>query len=227
VSKGGKKTNQTSAVDPATAAYVQQVRNMALGMAGGGQQQQYTGLFRPDPRPSGVMGMDPGQLASQYMNPYQQQVIDATRGEYDHLRGQASMASDQAATQAGAFGGSRHGIMEGARLGEIDRAQGSTIADLLASGYNNALGFGQNQQQMGMNFLNMGMGPLGMTSNSTEKGSANPVMDLLGLGLTGYGMYKGGGGGAPVAMPPSGGGMPAPPGSGGMAYTPYRPRTFG
>lgn len=218
--KGGKKTNQTSAVDPATAAYVQQVRGMAMGGMGG--PQQYTGLYRPQPQTAGFLGTDPGQLAEQYMNPYQSQVIDATRGEYDHLRDQASMATDQAATQAGAFGGSRHGIAEGARLGEIDRAQGAQISGLLQSGYNNALQFGQNEQQMRLALMNMGMGPLGMTSNTSEKGSANPIMDLLGLGVTGYGIYKGAGGGG-VPAPPTGGGMPAPPGSGGLAYRPAPP----
>src|SRR5690606_27342516 len=107
------------------------------------------------------------------------------------LRGQAQMATQQAATQAGAFGGSRHGVAEGVRLGELDRAQASQIAGLLHSGYQQALGqgvaFAEHQrqlqqqqlqeplfrQQLALGFQNMGMGPVGTTTTSTVDTPSN------------------------------------------------------
>lgn len=107
---------------------------------------------------TGPITADPGSLAKPFMNPFMSNVVDATRSEFDNMRGMASMDANQQATMAGAFGGSRHGVMEGTRLGEIDRAQGSTIGNLLNGGYQNAMGQGlgwaqynqglQQQQQM-------------------------------------------------------------------------------
>jgi hypothetical protein len=73
-----------------------------------------------------AMGGD-ANATQQLMNPYQQQVLDGVGRDFDKLRSQAHTQSNQAATAAGAFGGSRHGVMEGARLGELDSAQANTI----------------------------------------------------------------------------------------------------
>lgn len=167
----------TQGLDAASQAYVNQQRALA--------QAQVAGLMNSGPLFTGALTQSPAEMAAGFMNPYTQNVVDATRGEFDHLRNQASMNANQQATLAGAFGGSRHGVMEGTRLGELDRAQAGTIANLLNSGYQNALGqgvdFAQYQQglqqqqmleplfraQQGINLLNLGMGPTGMVNTST------------------------------------------------------------
>ena len=146
------------------------------------------------------------------MNPYLQGVIDPMRAEFDHLRGGALRGANDVATQAGAFGGSRHGAMAGAQLGEIDRAQASQMGGLLSSGYSQALGLAEHQrqlrerqmqeplfrQQQALNFMNLGMGPVG--SGATQSGTAgsNPLGSAAGGAMAGsafgpWGALAGGG----------------------------------
>jgi hypothetical protein len=81
-----------------------------------------------------------GGATERLMNPYRRQVIDAMGGEFDRMRSKAEMGASDEATRSGAFGGSRHALMTGERLGAIDRAQSSQIADLLHGGFNDAMG---------------------------------------------------------------------------------------
>lgn len=81
-----------------------------------------------------------------FMNPYQQQVIDSMRPEFDRQRSLALNALDSRATQAGAFGGSRHGIAQGTALAEVGRAESDAIARLLYGGYQDAMGQAMQQQ---------------------------------------------------------------------------------
>lgn len=173
-----KKQTVTQQVDPATQKYVEQMRGAATGA-------QNVALNAPGQFMLGPTDMSIGDQAERFMNPYMKNVVDATRGEFDHMRGQAVNQGNIAATRAGAFGGSRAAVAQGARLGEIDRAQGSQIAGLMHGGYNDALKMGlgyseyerslkerQAQEplfrnQQGLQFLNMGLGPYG--SNSQQK----------------------------------------------------------
>lgn len=134
------------------------------------------------------------------MSPYTQNVIDATRGEFDHLRSMASKNADQQATQASAFGGSRHAIMEGARLGEVDRAQASTIAGLHQQGYGQALQLAEHNRQLrerqmqeplfraqqAINMMNLGMGPVGTTTTQRATSGSNPIGSAASGALTGF-----------------------------------------
>lgn len=202
----GKSRTQTTtqALDPASQQYVEQMRRQAQGASatatGGG------------PFFTGPQSMSVGDQAAQFFNPYQQNVIQGVQGEYDHLRDQAGMGVDQQATMSGAFGGSRHGVALGARMGELDRAEASQIGDLMNSGYQNALGMGMNysehqrqlqeqqmqeplwRQQQAMGFWGQGMGPTGGTSTTSTPG--NLIGDLVGTGLTlgGAGVFGGLGG---------------------------------
>lgn len=83
-----------------------------------------------------------GQLSgtdlSAYLNPYEQNVISGLQS--DALKSQ-QMASNQLgaqATQAGAFGGSRHGIAEGQMTADIQSNLANQIAGLRQSGFQNA-----------------------------------------------------------------------------------------
>ncbi len=178
MAKGGSKSTTTQAPDPRSQAYIEQMRRMAgqgAGMIQGGGP-----LF------TGPQEMSVADQAAPFFDPYMSNVVDATRGEFDHMRADAYMSANQQATAAGAFGGSRHGVMAGARLGEIDRAQGSTLAQLLSGGWQNAVQQGTQyaemqrqlrerqmqeplfRQQQALQMLNLGMGPVGSTSTAVS-----------------------------------------------------------
>jgi hypothetical protein len=129
--------------------------NSGAAMAGASQMpgvfgqvlKQFGGQGGPNTQPyqqagaTGAAALGGDQAATnQLMNPYQRNVIDAMGGEYDRMRSKATMGGNDQATQGGAFGGSRHALMQGERLGAIDRAQGSEIANLLHGGFNDAMG---------------------------------------------------------------------------------------
>lgn len=200
--KLGKSKTQTTSqtVDPASQTYIDNMRKAAQGAAGTatGGDSFFTG-----PQTRSV-----ADQAGDFFNPYMSNVVDATRGEFDFMRGGAAKDAAQQATQAGAFGGSRAAISQGTRLGAIDRAQGSTVAGLLQSGWQDALSQGtaysEHQRQLqqekmqeplfrqheAMGFLSGGMGPTGTTSKTVTPG--NLFGDLAGIAQIGAGFLTGG-----------------------------------
>ena len=74
----------------------------------------------------------------QFMSPYQQDVINATLGEFDRNQAIQDTALRAAAIQQGAFGGARQGVMaaESARGAATNRA--NLQAQLLAQGFQQA-----------------------------------------------------------------------------------------
>lgn len=169
--KGGGNQVVTQKLDPQTEAMQRDVYNRARQAStqkytpyGGqtvagasplqtGAAQAYQGLGGLASLGGAAMAGDQGAF-SQFMNPYQQNVVDAVGSQYDTLRGQAHLDANDAATRAGAFGGSRHAVMEGERLGQLDQGQAQTTAGILQSGFNDA-------QQRALQAANFGMGALG------------------------------------------------------------------
>lgn len=169
--KGNKDQVVTQKLDPATEAMQREVyqRGQAAStqpftpykgqtVAGvsdlsSGAAGQYRNLGGLAGLGGAAIGGDPNAFA-QFQNPFQQNVIDSVGQQYDQLRGQAHMEANDAATKAGAFGGTRHAVMEGARLGQLDQGQASTVAGLQQTGFNDA----QARAQFAANF---GMGALG------------------------------------------------------------------
>jgi hypothetical protein len=84
-------------------------------------------------------GTGPGSI-SEYMSPYQQQVIDAQMQEFDRQAAINRQGIQDSAVQAGAFGGGRHGV----QLAEY--AKGSDMNRALLQGQLLQQGFGQAQQ---------------------------------------------------------------------------------
>lgn len=218
MSKGGKKTTTSTStgLDTQSQAYVDAMRKYGLQA---GELINKEGSYFTGPQTMSIEDQ-----VTPFMNPYIQNVINSTRGEFDHLRGLAAKDASSGATMAGAWGGSRHGVAEGVRLGELDRAQGSTVAGLLQSGYqdaaNRAIPYWEQQrqlkeqqlqepfwrQQMGLGSMNMGMGPTGWNTNQTSRESGGSVLgNVAGL----LGTYMGAGGKLPGFMTggkqPSGG----------------------
>lgn len=79
--------------------------------------------------------------AQQYMNPYQQGVTDIAKREATRDDMIAQTGRDSAMAKAGAFGGSRHGVIEA----EADRNLGQRLNDIQTQGLNTS--WQQAQQQ--------------------------------------------------------------------------------
>lgn len=92
-----------------------------------------------------------GPNIGQFMNPYQQNVMNNSMQNLERQRLMAQNNTDAQAGAAGAFGGSRHGIANAA-TNEAFARQGAQMWDQQAQqGFNTALGAAQNQQSMMMN----------------------------------------------------------------------------
>ena len=121
------------------------------------------------------------------MNPWQQQVADKMTENFQYQNKQTENQMNDAATRAGAFGGSRHGVATGVALGENQRNQGMQMAGLLQGGFDQTMnragqlaGYGMgaaeqganlgmtagNQQLWRMNTLNRGFNPLQRSTSS-------------------------------------------------------------
>ena len=114
----------------------------------------------------GTAGLYQPNDLSAYMNPYQQDVIDATMAE---LNKQGLMQGNQLGAQAvgaGAYGGSRFGIAEAELAGNLQDARAKALAQLNQQNYLQALQTGgtafENQQrrQQGQSSLYSGIGQL-------------------------------------------------------------------
>jgi len=90
-----------------------------------------------------------GQIQN-YMNPYQQSVIDATLAQMGHENqtAQASLTGNQIAQ--GALGGNATGVARGILAGQQGRTMASTVAGLNQQNYQQALSAAQAQQQTGI-----------------------------------------------------------------------------
>lgn len=88
-----------------------------------------------------------GQISSTdlspYMNPYTQSVIDTTDADIDRTRQQQIQSVGGDAETAGAYGGARHALLEGATNDAATRAAAATSAQLRSQGYTQAQGAAQ------------------------------------------------------------------------------------
>ncbi|WP_420431458.1 hypothetical protein [Candidatus Poriferisocius sp.] len=208
---GSKDKNQVTDADN---AYIRNMRGMASGFANDIANHPGQFFLGPDQR-------SVAEQAQAFMNPYQKQVIDGLGTQYDKLRGQANLDQNAGATSAGAFGGSRHALTAGARLGELDAAQMQQTGNLLHQGWQSSVSQGlqyseyqralrerQAQEplyraQAATGLMQQGMGPVGLP------GSQNPwVSGILGGisgGMSAYNAAQG----SPWSMPQA----PANPGT--------------
>jgi len=79
-----------------------------------------------------------------YMSPYQQQVIDTTLAEFDKQAAIGKLGLGKTASQAGAFGGARHGIAQSEYQSSSDANRAMMQAGLLEKGFGTGL---RGQQQ--------------------------------------------------------------------------------
>lgn len=125
----------------------------------------YQGLSALQGNPRAVQAM---------MNPYQQQVVDANNLQWQKTNQQTMNALDGQATQAGAFGGSRAAVAQGAALAGNNLAQQQQNAGLLYSGYNGAM---DRAQQLAQDSLSA---PYGSTTTQTQTPGKNVFSGILG-----------------------------------------------
>lgn len=127
---------------------------------------------------SGITGQD----ISQFFNPYQQFVTDEIKRQGDIMKTQAATQ----AQKAGAFGGSRLGVLESG----IDEATLRQIGQAQASGFGQALGAAQAekirqlQAGQGIGALGSRFGQLGQTLGTLGAGQAGLGLDFQRAGLT-------------------------------------------
>jgi hypothetical protein len=96
---------------------------------------------------AGMSSAQPGELdINKYMNPFQQQVIDATMKQMGQANEQAQSGALGTAASSGAFGGDRAGIAAANLANQQGLAMGSTLAGLNAQNYGQAVQTAQQQQ---------------------------------------------------------------------------------
>lgn len=117
------------------------------------------------------LGYNSAAGAQQYANPFQNQVIQGLQNDAQRGMNMVSNQLGTAATRAGAFGGSRHGIAEGQALGDIQSQLNNQVGNLRYQGYQNAMNQSLQDQQMRLqaasqlgNLSNLGFG-MGQEAN--------------------------------------------------------------
>jgi hypothetical protein len=106
-----------------------------------------------------------GPQINRFMNPYTQSVTNQALADLERQRQMQGMGTAAQAHQAGAFGGSRHGVADALTNEAFARQAAQTAANLNMQGFNTALGAAQNQQNLMMrggaqlgNLTNLGFG---------------------------------------------------------------------
>lgn len=153
------------------------------------------GSYQPQMVGTGQWGSG---AAAQYMSPYTQSVIDATNAQVDRNALQTTNATNAAATQAGAFGGTRQAVQTAENQRNADQIKAQTAAQLNDQAYANAQGMftadqgralqaGMANQQAGLQGANLGlgaadlMGRLGMSQQQISAANANTLLGLGGV----------------------------------------------
>jgi len=147
----GFTPDQTAAFDivrqfaSPTSAGMQQVGQGASAIQGASTYQPTMAAGQQADR-SAVRNLDAqsgAQNMSQYMNPYQQDVVDVALGDIERARQMQQMQGSAQAQRAGAFGGSRQGVAQALTNEAALREAGRTAAGLRSQGFEFAAGMGQ------------------------------------------------------------------------------------
>ena len=130
---------------------------------------------------AGAQSVDPSQLnVGQYMNPYTQNVVNATQAALGQQFGQQNAAQQAQAIQAGAFGGERAGLQRAQLAGQQALTESQAISPLYQQNYQQALTAAQQQQGVGLQAA--------QANRSALQGLAP---QLASLGQQGYGQQLG------------------------------------
>jgi len=146
----GQKTGDLSKIyGPQYVAGLGQLTQDAISAAGG--LGSYAPYLQTAATQAGQAGQYMGPTAyQQFMSPYQQDVINATLGEYDIQAQKGIRGIADQAYAAGAFGGGREGVQRAEYMAASDRNRAALQANLLQTGFGQAqqaaqTAFGQQQ----------------------------------------------------------------------------------
>ena len=146
----GQKTGDLSQIyGPQYVAGLGQLTQDAISAAGG--LGSYAPYLQTAATQAGQAGQYMGPTAyQQFMSPYQQDVINATLGEYDIQAQKGIRGIADQAYAAGAFGGGREGVQRAEYMAASDRNRAALQANLLQTGFGQAqqaaqTAFGQQQ----------------------------------------------------------------------------------
>lgn len=134
-------------------------------------------MFIDAPQIGDVMDVSPeraaagnvaGSSLTPYLNQYQGAVIDQSNREIDRSKQMADNQNAYSATRAGAFGGSRHGIIDAENERNYAQMKQDNTNSLLQSGYGQAQGLlqGDIDRQAGMSQFNVGQLNQAQTGNA-------------------------------------------------------------
>ena len=112
-----------------------------------------------------------------YMNPYLQMSLAPQLAEANRQYDIGATKQQSAATQAGAFGGSREAIM----AAENERNRNMGLSSIIGQGYNQAFGQAQNQYNQNLQNQLQGYGLLGSSANALGQLGQNQYSQNMGI----------------------------------------------
>jgi hypothetical protein len=128
----------------------QQQAGIAGTNAAAGQAQPYY-QAATNASIAGGQAVDPSKLdINAYMNPYTQNVVNATQAAMNQQFGQQNAAQQAQAIRSGAFGGERAGLQNAQLAGQQSLAESQAISPLYQNAYNTALQTATQQQGVGL-----------------------------------------------------------------------------
>ncbi len=107
---------------------------------------------------------------NQYMNPYTDQVIDQSLANLETARQKAIGQGQTNAINAGAYGGSRHGVADSLTNQAFAKQADQMATNLNMQNYNQAMNQFNNQNQMGLNVATNQMAGAGALSGLANLG---------------------------------------------------------
>ena len=114
-----------------------------------------------------------------FNNPYQQQVVDNVQQDIERQRQMAINSLGADAQGAGAYGGSRQGVMEGVTNAEFGRMAANQLGNLRMQGYNTAMSNAMADRNQRLGAANQ----LGLLSNQAFNTGRTINQDLMQQGL--------------------------------------------
>ena len=158
-SKAGPTQSSSVNMDPATQARLKQVWAATQAEAGNAVPgvdpsvlqalQGFQGYGTAGNLGLGALTGDQAAY-NQMANPYQSNVLDAMKNNWQWLQSQVTNNINDQATQGGYFGGSRQGVAQGEAQSDLARQMADQMAQLQLGGYNQVMSQAQGLAGMGL-----------------------------------------------------------------------------
>jgi len=169
---------QVAAQDPLQTAAYQQATDATTGL--GAYQPYLTKAGTAADAATALTGPMTAQQRTDYMSPYQADVIDKALADYDIQAQKSKLGLGAQAVAGGAFGSGRHGIAEAEYQSASDRNRAALQAQMLQQGF-------QQAQQARQQDLANQMGIAGLQSKLGGGAQQLASQQISGLGTLGAG----------------------------------------